>query len=318
MKTHYEEELNKRASNPNFSAVSGSRLYGTEVESSDIDIRGFTIPPFEYLVGIKDVKCVEFEGDHKVYSLKRFFELILNGDPMTTELLFCPKDKVLSCDEIGQRAIGIGLKYALSNKSFARIMGYSNGEWRKAMTVKLVPEKKKKHEPEILNDFWNCFDHLTRDEKEIIISTVNKSRPTKLESSMSGLGRKRKAQVEMPTEEDLLNTPSVNEVPDLLQEEALPDAEPQEVQPDVMFNMNFRQILEDADLKGKKLIIMYVTEKGNTVGPKLISPPFTFIDSEDGETGAVVTVWDEQTGGWKNFTIDNITDIEEKEENFTT
>jgi len=188
--------LNKRASNPNFSAISGSRLYGTEVETSDIDIRGFTILPFEYLLGIKDVKCVEFEGDHKIYSLKRYFELILNGDPMTTELLFCPKDKILSCDEIGQRIIGIGLKYALSNKSFSRIMGYSNGEWRKAMAVKLVPEKKKKGENEILNDFWNCYDFLDKEQKDLIIKTINDGRPFKLEPSMSGLGQKRKAQVE--------------------------------------------------------------------------------------------------------------------------
>ena len=188
--------MNKRASNPNFSAISGSRLYGTEVETSDIDIRGFTILPFEYLLGIKDVKCVEFEGDHKIYSLKRYFELILNGDPMTTELLFCPKDKILSCDEIGQRIIGIGLKYALSNKSFSRIMGYSNGEWRKAMAVKLVPEKKKKGENEILNDFWNCYDFLDKEQKDLIIKTINDGRPFKLEPSMSGLGQKRKAQVE--------------------------------------------------------------------------------------------------------------------------
>ncbi len=192
----YEEELNKKVLNPNFSAISGSRLYGTDIESSDVDIRGFTLPPFEYLTGIREFKCVELEGDHKIYSLKRFFELILAGDPMATELLFCPRDKVLSIDEVGRRAMGIGLKYALSNKSFSRIMGYSNGEWRKAMAVKLVPEKRKKGESEILNAFWNCYDWLEREEKELIIKTVSSGRPFNLESSVSGLGKKRKAQVE--------------------------------------------------------------------------------------------------------------------------
>jgi len=75
-------------------------------------------------------------------------------------------------------------------------MGYSNGEWRKAMAIKIVPEKKKKGESEVLNDFWNMFDWLDRDEKELIIKTLNSGRPHKIESSVSGLGKKRKAQVE--------------------------------------------------------------------------------------------------------------------------
>jgi hypothetical protein len=75
-------------------------------------------------------------------------------------------------------------------------MGYSNGEWRKAMAVKLVPEKVRKGEPQILNEFWNCYDWITREEKELILKTVNDGRPCKLESSMANLGKKRKAQVE--------------------------------------------------------------------------------------------------------------------------
>lgn len=191
-----EEKLDLAVNNPDFLSMSGSRLYGTDVPDSDYDYRGFVVPPFEYLVGIKSFESQCLPGDHKVYSLYKWLTLVLNGDPQCTELMFVPQSQVEKITEMGQRAIGIGLKYALSNKSFARIMGYSNGEWRKAMAVKLVPEKKKKQEPEILNDLWNCFDHLTRDEKELIISTINKSRPTTLESSMSGLGRKRKAQVE--------------------------------------------------------------------------------------------------------------------------
>lgn len=191
-----EEKLNLAVNNPDFLAVSGSRLYGTDVPESDYDYRGFVMSPFEYLVGIKTFKAVEMPGDHKVYSLRRWFELILEGDPQCTELMFAPMGKVKDITEIGHRAIGIGLKHALSNKSYARIMGYSNGEWRKAMAIKVVPAKPKKGEKEILNDFWNCFDTLTREKKELIIKTINESRPQKIVSSMSGLGSKRKAQVE--------------------------------------------------------------------------------------------------------------------------
>lgn len=191
-----EEKLDKAVRNPDFLSMSGSRLYGTDMPESDYDYRGFVIPPFEYLVGIKEFGAAELEGDHKVYALNRWFKHILDGDPQCTELMFSPRNQVEKITEIGRRALGIGLKFGLSNKSYVRIMGYSNGEWRKAMAIKLVPEKRKKGEPEVLNDFWNMFDWLNRDEKELIIKTLNEGRPHKIESSTSGLGKKRKAQVE--------------------------------------------------------------------------------------------------------------------------
>lgn len=189
-------KLEQEALNPDFLSISGSRLYGTDVPDSDYDYRGFTLPSFEYLVGIKEFKAVELEGDHKVYSLKRWFQLILEGDPQSTELMFASKHHVSVITEVGHRALGVGLKHALSNKSFSRIMGYSNGEWRKAMAIKVVPEKPKKGEKELLNDLWNLFHTLTREQKELIINTLNEGRPQKIVSSMAGLGSKRKAQVE--------------------------------------------------------------------------------------------------------------------------
>ena len=191
-----EEKLQQAVNSPDFLSISGSRLYGTNVPGSDYDYRGFVLSPFEYLIGVREFKSVELEGDHKVYSLKRWFQLILEGDPQTTELMFVPQHLVKNITEIGHRAMGIGLKYALSNKSFSRIMGYSNGEWRKSMAIKVVPENPKKGEKELLNDLWNLFNNLSREKKELIIRTIEESRPQKIISSVSGLGSKRKLQVE--------------------------------------------------------------------------------------------------------------------------
>ena len=46
--------------------------------------------------------------------------------------------------------------------------------------------------------------------------------------------------------------------------------------------------------------------------PKTISPPFEFDKDEDGVNDAIVKAWDEQTGGWKSFIIDNILNIEKE------
>ena len=77
-----------------FECISGSHAYGTNVETSDEDIRGFFIPPNEdYLSLIDPPKQV---GDEKhditYYSLKRAFELLQTANPNIIELLWMPKD----------------------------------------------------------------------------------------------------------------------------------------------------------------------------------------------------------------------------------
>jgi predicted DNA-binding transcriptional regulator YafY len=71
-------------------------------------------------------------------------------------------------------------------------------------------------------------------------------------------------------------------------------------------------ILQDADLKGEKLTILYQTKDGIMLPPKDISPPFEFVKDKEGKTDAIVKAWDEQKASWKSFIIDNIIDLELK------
>ena len=84
--------------------------------------------------------------------------------------------------------------------------------------------------------------------------------------------------------------------------------------PDVLLNRSFKEILQDANNKGKDLIIIYQTKGGVVLPPKSISPPFTFEKDAEGNVDAIVKVWDNQDAGWKSFLIDNILDLEEKEQ----
>lgn len=90
-----------------------------------------------------------------------------------------------------------------------------------------------------------------------------------------------------------------------------PQQEP--LSPDVMLEKSHKEILEDAELKGKDLIIIYVTKEGYALPPKSISPPFVFESNAEGESEAIVKAWDNQDASWKSFLIDNIIDLEEKE-----
>ncbi len=47
--------------------------------------------------------------------------------------------------------------------------------------------------------------------------------------------------------------------------------------------------------------------------PKTISPPFEFEKDAEGHHDSIVKAWDNQTGGWKSFIIDNIVLLEEKD-----
>ena len=106
--------------------------------------------------------------------------------------------------------------------------------------------------------------------------------------------------------------------PDMMEQEPI-DTTPQ---PDVVLNRTFRELLDEAELRSKNLVIMYQKKDGYQLPPKVISPPFLFESDEHGRHDAIVKAWDEQDAGWKSFLIDNIMDLEyqdqeEAEENLT-
>lgn len=99
------------------------------------------------------------------------------------------------------------------------------------------------------------------------------------------------------------------------QNQANQQTEPnQQASPEVILEMSVMQKLQDANINGKKLIIIYQTKAGKTLPPKTISPPFDFESSAEHKSNAVVKVWDEQDAGWKSFIIDNILEIQDEKE----
>jgi uncharacterized protein len=80
----------------------GSQSYGTNIETSDVDLRGIAIPPPNYLFGLDRFEhaqakqtasyykgVVDIESDDvEVFSLMRFVELAAHGNPNIIEFLF--------------------------------------------------------------------------------------------------------------------------------------------------------------------------------------------------------------------------------------
>ena len=188
-----ESLLQKSIESPDFLALSGSRLYGTNREDSDWDYRGFVVPPYHYIIGHKTFNDADVPGnDHKVYSFQRFLELASNGDPVCTEVLFAPKSLLSRLTDVGERVLSMR-QAIVSNKIYRRIMGYSYSEFRKAEGVRLEIEGRTITEDDVIAKIRNVF----KPDKEVMDGVIEELFSNKKQSKVSHmvkLGAKRKSE----------------------------------------------------------------------------------------------------------------------------
>lgn len=89
----------------------GSHCYGTNIEGSDEDFKGFCVPPKEYFLGFSQrFEQAEFrhEPDMVVYNIQKFFKLAADCNPSIIEVLFT--------DESDWRIITPMGRYVIDNK----------------------------------------------------------------------------------------------------------------------------------------------------------------------------------------------------------
>ena len=71
-----------------FECVVGSHAYGTNIETSDIDIKGVYIQPNEDILGTKYTEQICKDKDTTYYEIRRFLELASSANPTILEMLF--------------------------------------------------------------------------------------------------------------------------------------------------------------------------------------------------------------------------------------
>lgn len=114
-----------------FLALGGSHAYGTNVETSDVDVRGCALNRPSDLIGLTNFEQVVNERtDTTIYSFNKLISLLLNCNPNTIELLGCKPEHYIMMTDIGKEMLN-NKKLFLSKKAAYSFGGYANQQLRR-------------------------------------------------------------------------------------------------------------------------------------------------------------------------------------------
>lgn len=143
-------------SNTMYEVIMGSFAYGVSSDTSDVDLYGFCIPPLEvvfpHLAGnipgfgrqkkafeqyqqhhIVDPSAMAGKGreyDVTIYSVVKFFMLIMENNPNMIDSLFVPQNCIVHCTKIGHM-VRERRKAFLHKGSWHRFKGYAFSQMKK-------------------------------------------------------------------------------------------------------------------------------------------------------------------------------------------
>lgn len=78
--------------------ISGSHLYGTANENSDIDFRGVFFSKLNDRLGFSYKDDIDFGEDGKLYEIKKFMKLLADNNPNILEWTFAPRSNIFRLD----------------------------------------------------------------------------------------------------------------------------------------------------------------------------------------------------------------------------
>lgn len=109
-----------------FLTLGGSHAYGTNVESSDVDIRGCAMNNASEIVGLSNFEqFIETKTDTTVYAFNKLITLLCNCNPNTIEMLGCLPWHYIYMTPVGQEMLD-NRKMFLSKRALHSFGGYAN------------------------------------------------------------------------------------------------------------------------------------------------------------------------------------------------
>ena len=150
--------------------LGGSYSYGTNVETSDLDVRGIALNRKSDLTGLTSFEqFVDQETDTVVYSLKKIVPLLMNCNPNTIEILGLRPEHYLYLSEAGRLLLQSRTLF-LSKRAVQSFGGYADAQLRRlqnALARDTFPQSEKeqhmfnsvKNMMHTLNDRYQCFEN---------------------------------------------------------------------------------------------------------------------------------------------------------------
>ncbi|NFV11432.1 nucleotidyltransferase [Clostridium sporogenes] len=152
----------------------GSYAYGTNVESSDLDIRGIATEKIEELIGLSSFEQFENkETDTTIYALNKVIKLMLNNNPNIIELFGTRDEHLFICNRYG-KLLRDNVNLFLSKKVIHSFGGYATAQLRRlqnALARDSYPQFEK--ENHILNSIKNQMVSFEDRYKEITNENIN-------------------------------------------------------------------------------------------------------------------------------------------------
>lgn len=152
-----------------FLCVGGSHSYGTNVEDSDIDIRGVCFNKAEDLLGLSQFEqYTNKELDTTIYSFNKFMKLIINCNPNIIEMLGCRTEDYNMVSPLGQKLLD-NVDLFLTKKAFYSFGGYATSQLKELekgivnchrTESAMTPQRINKHAMHLIRLYMMCYDIL--------------------------------------------------------------------------------------------------------------------------------------------------------------
>ncbi len=129
-----------------FITLGGSHAYGTNIETSDVDIRGCALNSKSDLIGMSNFEQVlDNQTDTTIYSFNKLISLLINCNPNTIEILGGKPEYYFQVSDLGQQLLD-NKKLFLSQKAAGSFGGYATQQLRRlenALAHDRLPDDKR-------------------------------------------------------------------------------------------------------------------------------------------------------------------------------
>lgn len=141
--------------------LGGSHAYGTNVETSDIDVRGVALEREQELIGLSNFEQFEnHESDTTIYSFRKIIQLLLNCNPNVIEILSTKDNHIFTLTEEG-KLLRNNINLFLSKKCINSFGGYATAQLKRlenALARDSYPQSEK--EKHIMGSIKSMMAHL--------------------------------------------------------------------------------------------------------------------------------------------------------------